>query len=222
MEDVHRFLGETVTVPFIPKPRFNTVAEDFLIQVYNRPLEDIPLPIDIEKIVEYYLKYSLRFDNLDQLLGKQGVLGFLDYENKQIYVDSTLEEEKQEGRLRFTLAHEVAHFILHVPLQKTHQAKWFNQTVSSNNVKSIGEIIASPQAKDIEWQANYLGSHLLIPRTLLKREAAKCRALFIKEYKQGFSDNYIDKWVKNRLQKTFLVSKEALEIAWEDTFKIKL
>ncbi|MCX5920293.1 MAG: ImmA/IrrE family metallo-endopeptidase [Candidatus Melainabacteria bacterium] len=215
-------MGGTVTVPFIPKQQLNNLAEFFLIKVYNCPLEDIPLPIDIETIIEYNLNYSLRFDNLDQLLGKQGVLGFLDSENKQIYVDSTLEEKKQEGRLRFTLAHEVAHHILHVPLKEAHQAKWFNQTVSSNNVKSIGEIMTSTQAKDIEWQANYLGSHLLIPRTLLKREAAKCRALFIKEYKQGFSDNYIDKWVKNRLQQTFLVSKEALEIAWEDTFKRKL
>ena len=211
-------MGGTVTVPFIPRPQFNPIAEDFLIKVYNCPLEDIPLPIDIETIIEYNLKYSLCFDNLNHLLGKQGVLGFLDSENKQIYVDSTLEEKKQEGRLRFTLAHEVAHLILHVPLKKISQAKWFNQTVSTNNVKSIGEIIASPQAKDIEWQANYLGSRLLIPRTLLKRETAKCRALFFKEYKQGFSDNYIDEWVKNRLQQTFLVSKQALEIAWEDTF----
>jgi hypothetical protein len=185
MEGVHRFLGETVTVPFIPKQQFNIVAEDFLIKVYNCPLEDIPLPIDIDAIIERYLDYSLRFDNLAQLLGKQGVLGYLDSENKQICVDSTLEEKKYEGRLRFTLAHEVAHLILHVPLKEAHQAKWFNQTVSSNNVKSIGEIMTSTQAKDIEWQANYLGSRLLIPRTLLKKETAKCRALFIEEFKKG-------------------------------------
>lgn len=78
-----------------------------------------------------------------------------------ILIDASLcEEETSTGRLRFTEAHELSHWILHKGLYV-----------------GTGESAAlQPAVKEtsMEIQANMLGSALLMPMPMVKRVSTKC------------------------------------------------
>lgn len=97
------------------KPRYLTwdevreKAEDFRREHVGG--EDV-IPVPILEIVEIDLKIEPR--TLPDLKRNFDIDGCISKDFKQIYVDeNTYTNEKQERRLRFTYAHEVAHIILH-------------------------------------------------------------------------------------------------------------
>ena len=69
---------------------------------------------------------------------------------------SLLEDEKCYGRLRFTLAHELAHYILHKRIFSGTgvAAALYNQDTDEDAT---------------EWQANYLAKAILMPNGQIKR-----------------------------------------------------
>lgn len=69
---------------------------------------------------------------------------------------SLLEDEKYYGRLRFTLAHELAHYILHKRIFSGTgvAAALYNQDTDEDAT---------------EWQANYLAKAILMPNGQIKR-----------------------------------------------------
>lgn len=78
-----------------------------------------------------------------------------------ILIDSSLcSEDASTGRLRFTCAHELAHWILH--------QKLFSGTGESAAMLSAGNR-SSAQSNTLEVQANLLGAILLLPLLQVKR-----------------------------------------------------
>ena len=131
-----------------------------------------PCTIPIEDLIERY-GLTLEFQYLrknGRILGKtvfdHGLEAVYDMEQGQytlfpvragtILIDASLcEEESSTGRLRFTEAHELAHWILHKGLYT-----------------GTGESAAlQPAVKEtsMETQANMLGSALLMPMPMVKR-----------------------------------------------------
>jgi len=69
-------------------------------------------PIDVMSILEY-LGYDIDFRH-DGIYADKDILGGLIISDKKVEINEYL--TKQEGRMNFTLAHEVGHIDLHVPL----------------------------------------------------------------------------------------------------------
>jgi len=137
-------------VPFIPEDEIRLRAQDFLKKYYPSNI----IPIDIERIVEFELGISiipvaglkLAFD----------IDGWISNDLKSITVDN-YEYEKEINRCRFTIAHEVGHFVLH--------RKIFEQ-LEFLDIYGWKYFVNNFNPKQYSWletQANIFAGHVLIP-----------------------------------------------------------
>ena len=69
---------------------------------------------------------------------------------------SLTEDNKQYGRLRFTLAHELAHWIIH-------------QKVFAGTGVAAASYNQEYDEDATEWQANYLAQAILMPKSQVKQ-----------------------------------------------------
>ena len=103
-----------------------------------------------------------------------------------------LEDEKLYGRLRFTLAHELAHYIIH------------KQIFSGTGVAAA--LYNNDTDEDAtEWQANYLAKAILMPNGQIKRCFHALRPMC------KTKSEYVCK-----MAEIFEVSKQAMEIRLKD------
>lgn len=132
-----------------------------------------PAAIPIEDIIEaqgLVLEYQYLRNNgrvLGETIFDDGLTAIYDWENHRydllpvkggtILIDCSLcEEEASTGRLRFTCAHELGHWLLH--------KKQFSGTGENAALRSGDE-----SDNTLEVQANLLGSILLLPLPQVKR-----------------------------------------------------
>jgi len=114
----------------------------------------LTIPVPIEEIVEF--KLGLNIIPFPDLSKRFDVDGFLTFVPDSIYVDQG-QLETQETRYRFTLAHEVGHWILHRDLYadaEVHNLEGY--------FKAYGEL-DDDALKDFEFQARNLGGRILLP-----------------------------------------------------------
>lgn len=150
------------------------VLSSGVIEKYDRSLIfGEPRAIPIEEIIEF--SFGLRVEYYQQskdasLLGctvfKDGKLivyfpeehryGLVDVLAGTIVVDPRLTCEGREGRLRFTLAHELAHWLIHRGLYMDLQTA---AAMTTDTKKSGYEV-----DKQVERQADALAAALLLPK----------------------------------------------------------
>lgn len=124
-------------------------------------IETPPIPID--EIVELHLKLTLEIAHLSERLAIPGVLGALYRENRCITIDASLDPNThpaQEGRYRFTLAHEVGHWQLHRSIGGVTLLELATEQISAEQRERTHQ--------RIELQANLFASCLLMPRRLVR------------------------------------------------------
>jgi hypothetical protein len=117
---------------------------------YGR-IESPPVPLD--EILNF-LGLELEFDDIAVRFERPGHLGFISPETRQIFIDQSLdpfEHPDREGRLNYTIAHEIAHWRLHRLIPHPHLL-----SVDDNHW--------------LEWQANCFATCLLMPGWLVRRE----------------------------------------------------
>ncbi|MBF0340914.1 MAG: ImmA/IrrE family metallo-endopeptidase [Magnetococcales bacterium] len=125
------------------------------------------LPIPVEEILESHLGLTLEFDDLRQRLGMNDVLGATWVNDRRVVVDISLDptvDPRQEGRYRFTLAHELGHWELHRHDFENGVAQRgaFRQKIPPSIV------CRTSTSKDpMEWQADLFASYLLMPTKML-------------------------------------------------------
>lgn len=139
-------------------------------------LRDVPswvwdgteLPIPIERIAEDLHGFLVEEDDLRPETGHAYVSGRLKPERRRILVDR-LEAARSPGRRRFTIAHELGHWVLHPP----GSAQW-------SAAAAAGRLSSSHQVLD--WMAGYGGAELeanqfaaatLMPARLLAERLAR-------------------------------------------------
>lgn len=154
---------------FIPLPRIERAACKLLMdygQKFGRIAEP---PVPVEEIVECHLDLAFEFDDLSTRFGSDDVLGASYLDLRSVVIDTSLDPEEHpqhEGRYRFTVAHEIGHWILHVPkiLAERNQLTLFD----------LGEppppiVCRSSQAKEPrETQADIFAGQLLMPEDLVR------------------------------------------------------
>jgi Zn-dependent peptidase ImmA (M78 family) len=195
----------------IVAPYLNNVIIGEKVELFRKEFWNNNIPVEIEDIIELKLDISiipvpnfLKLANMDALITSTF---------KYIYVDNNeYLDESRYNRLRFSLAHEIGHFILHKEIYYNFDIK--NQDDYRKLYRDIPEL----QYGYLEIQANKFASYLLIPRKVLAIELDKK----LENNKNSLSRfKKMDRKVLNSylaipLSKIFQVSEEAMKYALED------
>ena len=140
-------------VPWISKEDIARNASNVIQNFQALAKYEVKPPIPVEDIIERYLGLRLLYDDLYRVFGRD-VLGAVYVESKAICINERLFESSSEGRLVFTIAHEVGHWVLHRQYIETQEKDGSRQIIVSKKGNS---------KETIEWQADYFASCLLMP-----------------------------------------------------------
>jgi Zn-dependent peptidase ImmA (M78 family) len=197
-------------VNFIDDNSINQLVNKILIKIdYNGgkvSLEKILNVLKIENNLNIFYNQALKKD----------VLGEINFQEKIIFIDN--QQCSTLPRIRFTVAHEVAHFLLgHKQYMNGEQYR----TIDEENLKNVALMgIGIEDIIKMEWQANQLASFLLLPLENFLQDVF----LLIKEYKiinRGFGILYVDNQgcniktfiqITSRLMYKYKVSRKVIEL----------
>lgn len=119
------------------------------------------IPIPIEELVDLHHKIDVV---PVEALREWEVDAFTSRNRQTIYVDSGIYRHRSPNRLRFSLAHELAHILLHT---NVFEAAEFTDV---QGWKAFVEAIPADQYQWIEWQAYALAGLLLVPPEALEEQ----------------------------------------------------
>lgn len=125
-------------------------------------------PINVDEIVEGFLGLDFALADLRALLGIPDVLGATWFEEKKVRVDQSL--EGKEGRLSFTLGHEVGHWVLHRPVWEGKKA---NRSLFEGDAGPAIVCRSSQRKVPAEWQADQFAVRLLMPESDVRAVARR-------------------------------------------------
>jgi len=149
-----------IIAPVLSYDDINKRAEDFL----REHKRNETLPVDIEAIAEFDLGLNIfPFPNLQQTFD---IEGFISGDLNVIYVDEFIYYQRP-ARYRFTLAHEIGHYVFHSDLI----ASFHPQSVADWSKFVLG--IDEETYGWLEWQAYSFAAAVLVPRVSLKQNFHK-------------------------------------------------
>ena len=196
-----------MSIPQIRTEAIEAVGRKILMEYDPSLLSGQPCPVPIETIIETKFDLILEFHTLrkkpQDIRGKtifdDGAVVLYDQIQRQyrmiavragtILIDERLCDPSKLGRLRFTCAHELAHWVLHKKLYSgTGDVAAYNGNVSSDESHGIIErqadtlasalLMPLPQIKnvftDLEW-VGQMNSSLLKWQTFLRFPSKQCR-----------------------------------------------
>lgn len=185
--------------PYISNVDINKEADKFRKKFWG----DI-IPVNIEYILEE--KLSIEIIPLPGLKQWCNTDAFISLNWQSVYIDNKkYMDDSYYNRLRFSIAHEVGHMVLHKDLYnrlniKTHED--FSRFLFEVPGKQYGYL---------ETQANKFAGYFLIPRDILYFERNKA----IDKHQEiiNFDSKQVNGYLALPLSKKFGVSAEAMEIA---------
>ena len=142
-------------VPWMTKEEIAGRAHGLLTRYEAAIGHSVRPPIPVEDVIERFLGLSLSYEDLDSKLGMDDVLGATYLDRKGISINEKLLRDRNEGRLIFTCAHEVGHWILHRHLVEAASAL--------GRVRKAIVCRAKNARAPMEWQADYFSTCLLMP-----------------------------------------------------------
>lgn len=157
------------SIPFYDIPTLEKIAVAFLNAYFDRE----NLEVDIELIVEGKLKWSIVSIPLIENYGAEAFVT----RNKIIYIDPYL-LDMRERKYRFTLAEEVAHYLLHKDV--------YGKCDTLEDHLDIYEQITGREYWRMDRNAKYLAAAILMPATSFEEQAF---AIYDKIDKKRYSTN---------------------------------
>lgn len=157
-------------VPFWHKSKIETMALDLLQKYYSSKGTKPAPPIDVDDIIEGFLGIDLQFVDLKSMLKIPDVLGATWFDDKVMRIDTSLEDK--EGRMGFTMAHEIGHWWMHRPIYEMDKVslKIFAYDVDKPPTPAL--VCRSQQKDSAEFQADQFAAMLLMPASLLRAAVA--------------------------------------------------
>ncbi|MDR1439324.1 MAG: ImmA/IrrE family metallo-endopeptidase [Clostridiales bacterium] len=179
-------------VPYITNGALDAYAES-VVADFAPERRDAPGPLDAESFVEYYLGLPIEYRRVSydrRVLAMTAFnAGFVQVADEltgmpepmpvmagTVVVDTSLATKRNLPRLRFTLMHEAAHWLLHRPAFAEDNPFGAPGIYESQCLAAKeGRIDYSRSQKErtdierIERQADFLASALLMPRPALRR-----------------------------------------------------
>lgn len=163
--------------PFLRAAEIEAAAGGLLLRVFGTG--PIAAPVDLDVILFDYLaeEEGLSYDETKILGGTDDdeILGAMLPVEGRIEISQSLRVEGPYGRFRFTVAHEIGHWVLHRALCLAHDESLdlFDTGRDSSRLISLKRDVfpvAGVRIPTEEWQANIFASHLLMPAVLLRDE----------------------------------------------------
>jgi Zn-dependent peptidase ImmA (M78 family) len=151
-----------IRIPYLKPAEIDHAAAELLRNYATWRGSPVRPPIDVDEIVEGYLKLVLEVIDLKALLGIPDVLGATWLDDGCIRIDQSLEDK--EGRFAFTIAHEIAHWQLHRPLVVTEKVTVPLFPIHLNAAPAPAIVCRNGDRKTpAEWQADQFAACLLMP-----------------------------------------------------------
>ena len=129
-------------------------------------------PVPVERIASALL--GLYIDEADDLRALPGApadqgrfSGMLDAEAMVVWIDRG-EARRSPGRRRFTIAHEVGHLLLHVPV--VHET-FCDRPADVEEIEDESAATELPELRQREREANLFARELLMPESLVNEQA---------------------------------------------------
>lgn len=214
---------------YMSRAELEEISEGLITAYANKFSNRVIQSIDIEHFITEFLMLRIEYTSFAE--DDAGRIGFLAdgatpllihqdgkiipfvFPKDTIVLDKFLLAEKEQGRRRFTMAHEASHHILSkmyaMPSEGRFHAEYDSER--SYSKEELAQMFAS-----VEWQADTMGASLLMPRRIIENALAK--------YNQSnpirvYGDNTItskDKAVIRRMAAYIGVSYTALVIRLRD------
>ena len=206
-------------VPYLSKEEIEQKANSYIEDLTNEHLTLLKSNTTNVKdlsVDPFFLadKNGLTYE-IKELPEKQ--LGRLELAKKHVTLNSIM--ASIWNRFRYTMAHEFAHYVLHLPLFEKAGVESFGETAYTL-------AITNDSNKRVEYQANYFASCLLMPNEIVIRLYAlyhkkyvqdifggDLRALYYAPLQPETYNSYNN--VVGRMAKVLGVSKKAMEIKLE-------
>ncbi len=156
-------------VPFIKTEEYDFIALEILNSVGLNTFDINNIKaIDIENIIEIKYGINLEYENI---IDDKTVHGMIVFGNPTlIKIEEMLCEEKYINRLRFTLAHELSHYLLHseVNINNVNSTTLFK--CKEKNIANYNELdnMIKGEQEWIEYQADCLAASILMPLLQIK------------------------------------------------------
>ncbi|MBE5772307.1 MAG: ImmA/IrrE family metallo-endopeptidase [Clostridiales bacterium] len=225
-------------VPHASALELECFARDLIID-FNPELLTVPQKVDMERLVECYLRANLE---LHTITSKQAILGITIFNGgvipiydqqkeeytllgvppRTIVVDQRLADDIAQGRYRFTLAHEAAHLVCHseVRLPNSKLCRQNNGgTVFMCRADAEGNRHWSNRTPEqwLEWQADYLAGAFLMPASsvysIVDMYLRHCGLeVSISGWKEMLDRQGTRLWIVRYLSFLFGVSRQAADI----------
>jgi Zn-dependent peptidase ImmA (M78 family) len=180
-------------IPWLPKKKINKKAEGVITDYELNVGLKVEPPIPVEDIIERGLNLKLGFIDFEDKTGPADILGATYVKKRLVCFNKKLLQNKFEGRLNFTWAHEAGHWVLHRQLVVPETRKESAQ----------GTILCRTRdsKRPIEWQADYFASCLLMPEKWVQdafRKVYGLRPLKVCNVKSKLNGPlYFDPCIKN-------------------------
>ena len=191
-----------IKVPFLSNREIEHESDTFRKKFWGNSI-----PVNIENIIELKLSFDIipvpGFQNLwgtDALVSSNWQAIYVD---KNAYLD-----ERYQNRLRFSLAHEIGHFVLHRSLYNALAIK------DISDFYDLFKHIPQEQYSYLETQANKFANYLLVPRNVLASSRDKALKAVV-EHKQleKLDKGTLNSYLAIPMSKLFGVSEKVVEIA---------
>lgn len=191
-------------INYIPKDNIINKVEDFFNKFYPRKFL-----IDLENILEFKLNIEIR--PVKELKNNCDIDALISSDWKIIYIDeNSYMDERYYFRLRFSIAHEIGHFILHKEIFESFKIKSIE-----DYIKFISKISDEDYNK-LETQANIFANNLLVPRDYLNIEKNKILNKINKDLNSVKDRKTLNAYLSIPLSKIFQVSEDAINIALDN------
>jgi len=149
---------------FVSRSEIKGICEN----CHKKYCKELNFPLEIELIVEK--KLNLHIIPIAGIRALIGIDAFLRSDFSGIVVDNNeYLDDRYQNRLRFSIAHEVGHFILHARAYKDLGIRSAGDYI--NSIQKLSEKAYSA----LEWQANQFAGNILVPREELAVSLTKAR-----------------------------------------------
>ena len=138
----------------IIKKEIESKASDLIKDFSKHQGKTISAPIPVFEMAEF-LGYHIDFRN-DGIYEDLNILGGLQIEDKRIEINENL--ENQEGRMHFTVAHELGHLLMHASGYESKEHSDCKQDEGTGGTKE----------NNLEKEADLFAAHLLMPSGEIK------------------------------------------------------
>ncbi len=216
------------TIPFINTNKLKEIAKHIRSEIYGEN-EHKTLIIKIENLIQYLknkFDFSVEFPFYEpSFTFPQKIHGLVDYCNRKIYIYGI--EHSDLHLIKFSIAHEISHLILHNALLKNGKDSFYYFYTDTR------------ESKKMETQANTLANYIILDDKQFQSEFKKLICEYHLTLKNGhylyldYQQCNIDLYMKvtDRLTDIFDVSREQikyrlielgwLEIPCKNTFDFK-